>query len=177
MDEAYTVWPVTLASARSTLSNGKIANYKRLIVFASISNRLTLNFHTRKAVLLLFKKRLIKMNEWIKWTPSVKHSSVHLQILRNPPVCPTGRIKCLTWETILPHQPELQHARNPNFGEVTPKTKFLFSGSVIQSGSKYNINPLNLQQNTYICVLSMHSTFYCSDSPIWVHITITWGAF
>lgn len=61
-----------------------------------------------------------------------------------PPVCPTGGIKCLTCETILPQQPELQRAGNPNFGEVTPRTKFLFSGSVIQSGSKYNINPLNL---------------------------------
>lgn len=85
------------------------------------------------------------MNEWIKCTTSVKYSSVHLQILRNPPVCPTGGIKCLICETILPHQPELQHAGNSNSSEVTPRTKFLFSGSVIQNGSKYNINPLNLQ--------------------------------
>lgn len=53
-----------MASDMSSLcSNGKIANYKRLIVFASISNRLTLNFHTRKVILILLFLKKVNYDE------------------------------------------------------------------------------------------------------------------
>ena len=67
---APTVWPATLASARSTLSNGETADYKRLscicLYFQQTYVQLSLT-HTHKAgkilLILLFFKVNIKLQQ------------------------------------------------------------------------------------------------------------------